>query len=388
MNNHKKKGGIYIDSIIEEIKKTGGNQEPILDRQNYNRYMVITKEKDHSKTAYCFSVPIRYAKSKEMIDFNFSYEKNQVCFQGSNAKIFIPNEACFKDEYGSCFLIAPGKIVKKTHRVLYLETDDGIGEIKPTTNGLLYKIPLQNKTFLQLELIINQKYAGIKSNGKYLSIMREKFVPYITISCVGVLNHKHSLIAPCEIKLLSEKNGKIIFSIEKTLSTSGFILFEINPHEKKLFQDTTVESNNPKSNNAFGGIAFLGKTDFYGEQWLYSRLEFSNLRQLYEKKLKKIELFLPDLNHSNNNLVVNKISDRFCSFGSNWDNKINVAERICDSQSISDYNCFDLTGFIDNHHSTYNFLIRNKETQKSKKLAITSTGDSYYYPQILKINYI
>ena len=42
-------------------------------------------------------------------------------------------------------------------------------------------------------------------------------------------------------------------------------------YERKLFLDTTVESKNIDVNNAFGSIAFIGNTDIFGEQWLYSR---------------------------------------------------------------------------------------------------------------------
>ena len=82
-------------------------------------------------------------------------------------------------------------------------------------------------------------------------------------------------------------------SLVSCCSDAECILFEINLYERKLFLDTTVESKNIGVNNAFGSIAFVGDTEQFGEQWLYSRPAFSLISELYEKSLNYAVLHIP-----------------------------------------------------------------------------------------------
>ena len=156
--------------------------------------------------------------------------------------------------------------------------------------------------------------------------------------------------------------------------------------ETKLFQDTTVESRHPKMNNAFGGTAFLGQTDIFGEQWLYSRLEFSNLPQLQNKRILKAILHIPKLNNSNCLLTIHHISARFCSFGSNWKNKISITDPLTESVISNGYYHLDITNLIrDIKKKSENYVIRAKDL--NSKPAIISTGDSFFKPQILEVKF-
>ena len=77
------------------------------------------------------------------------------------------------------------------------------------------------------------------------------------------------------------------------------MLFEANLYESKQIQDTTVESANPEVNNAFGGTAFIGNTTEFGEQWLYSRPDYSKFSELTDRQIIKAVLHMPKLNRSN-----------------------------------------------------------------------------------------
>ena len=157
-------------------------------------------------------------------------------------------------------------------------------------------------------------------------------------------------------------------------------------YEGKLIQDTTVESMHPTMNNAFGGTAFLGTTDYLGEQWLYSRVDFSNISQLHNKKIIKAILHIPKLNKSNGLLTANRISSRFCSFGSNWKNKIPVTKQFSESFISNGYHHIDITSLVRRiGKQSESFVIKTKATDN--KSTVISTGDSFFNPQIIELKY-
>lgn len=66
-------------------------------------------------------------------------------------------------------------------------------------------------------------------------------------------------------------------------------------------------------NNAFGSIAFVGDTEQFGEQWLYSRPAFSLISELYEKSLNYAVLHIPKYSDSDIELNVSKAGSRFAA---------------------------------------------------------------------------
>ena len=159
--------------------------------------------------------------------------------------------------------------------------------------------------------------------------------------------------------------------------------------DEKLFQDTTVESKNPKQNNAFGGTAFIGSTDAYGEQWLYSRPDISKIKDLFNKSIKKAVLYIPTLNQSGTLLTMVGLKTRFCSFGSNWNNKKMGYVNVSSSESVPGYHRIDITNIITNSYriqpGTEGWII--KSGSKDNGFSVISTGDSFYAPQILEITF-
>lgn len=352
-----------------------------------DRYSILAREADRTKTAYCFSIPICNDQTKKLVDLRFHHQGLSSVFIGSNSKITIREAICLQNAVGAVEISLPGAIIKKTEDTLYFKTLNGIAEVTPTLNGLLFKMPSwgcaePSSINLKVDCVIY----GIRSNKKCFAFMSEKFKPLITVSCIGFFNREDAIIAPCEVSYqkINKKGYSLVFTSKAT--TDGYIAFEINMHELKLIQDTTVESLHPTLNNAFGGTAYLGNTCDFGEQWLYSRIDFSILPQLLDKRILRAVLHLPSLNESNGELIAHKISARFCSFGSNWKNKKVVTSPIHHTVSSNEYYHLDITDLIKGtKEKSYNFVIKAKT--KNAEPVIISTGDSYYKPQILEVNF-
>ena len=168
------------------------------------------------------------------------------------------------------------------------------------------------------------------------------------------------------------------------------ILLEANLYENKLFQDTTVESMNPSMNNAFGSVGFMGNSSTYGEQWLYSRLDYSLMPEIMDKRIQKAVLHMPKFNQSKVEFSAYKVATRFCSFGSNWDNKIAGDVPISDSSCNSGYQSLDFTSLLVDQQTktiTKSEGLILKPKIKGAGFSVIATGDSYLAPQIMEINF-
>lgn len=259
-------------------------------------------------------------------------------------------------------------------------------EIHPTLNGVLVVMDY-TKTQTEPGFILNldRDFESILSNDKYFSVMRENFIPFITVSCIGELDTSGKVAAPCEVhnQKLGSREYALTFSGSKRPKSR--IAFEINMQETKLFQDTTVESKHAEINNAFGGIAFLGESREFGEQWLYSRIELSNISPLQGKRIRKTFLHIPNVGPYGAQLTVNRISARFCSFGSNWQNKIAISEPVAESTLSNGYYHLDMTNLLGNmRKKSENFVIRARTSSKG---AVIPTGDNFCFPQILEVQF-
>ena len=375
-----------MNSIFTEIEKLTLEQSIEFDALNPDRYTLVAKGADRTKTAYSFGVPIYNRQTNNIVDMKYLHRNTGSYYMGSNARIIIRDSVKMQNQYGCCDIILPGKVSKKTENTVSWSSQDTQIDVMPTLTGVAIKAMCTSIGQFSITIKADRVFESTRSNDKYFSIMREKFVPFITVSCIGILNDRGEVIAPCKIHNRKVNEKEYILNFTSQSKSGKNIFFEINMQETKLFQDTTVESRHPKMNNAFGGTAFLGQTNTFGEQWLYSRLEFSNLPQLQNKRIIKAILHIPQLNHSNCLLTIHRVSARFCSFGSNWENKISITDLLTESVASDGYYHIDITKLIrDNKKKSENYVIRAKDLYG--KPVVISTGDSFFKPQILEVKF-
>lgn len=218
--------------------------------------------------------------------------------------------------------------------------------------------------------------------------MSERFKPFLSVAALYARNEKGNF-SPVEIKYEDRGNQTYDLSFFHEVENGGFF-FEVNLYEPKLFQDTTVESLHPDTNNAYGAVGFIGKTKEFGEQWLYSRPDFSKIPDIVSERIEKVLLHIPILNESDESVDVFIPEKRFCSFGSTWNKKINASPKIASSNNQGRYLTIDVTTMFTNRTDqalVYNEgLILKKPKGKNNFIAI-STGDCYSAPQILEIKF-
>ena len=74
------------DSILTEIGLLRGNRNFIPDYKNSNRYSLIVREQDNSRTVYCFGVPIYSKDTRKLVSLSFEETLHGFYHKGSNAE--------------------------------------------------------------------------------------------------------------------------------------------------------------------------------------------------------------------------------------------------------------------------------------------------------------
>lgn len=374
-----------MDSIISEISDLRKGTPLIIDRKNSNRYRVVAIEPNGSKTAYYFATPIYNDITRKAVDMRLHSKDGTAYATGSNATITISENISIENTEGLCVI----SLANHTTSITDISVSYGSRCIYPTTNGIAIRSYCEDGKPYTFSMEISKPFLEVRSNDKYFALMSERFRPFVAISCIGTSDTNGNIISPAKLAYQKITDRKYVITITPCSSLGSSTIIEANLYEEKLFQDTTVESKNSKTNNAFGSIGFIGNTEEFGEQWLYSRPDYSKMTELDDKKINRAVLHIPKLNSGAVELTAYKVAARFCSFGSTWDNKIAQTSAISDSQTADHYIDLNLMPiFADNQGRLLRgegFILKSR--RKGAHFSAIATADSYFAPQILEINY-
>lgn len=375
-----------MQSVLGEIAKLRPGIPVDIDCHNSNRYRLVVREKDGSRTAYYFSMPIYNIKTRKIVDVRFHLNGQSICATGSNTDIIL-NDYIFMENTEGVFSM---RLHEKPVMFSPNEVQYGFNRVYPTTNGVAVKCDVKKNESNSFIIETGKSHLNIRANDRCFALMQEEFRPFVVVSCMGSTDETGNVISPAKLDYQKIDDKKYSISLYSTNSLAQYVLFEVNMYEKKIFQDTTVESANPFTNNAFGGVGFIGNSSEYGEQWLYSRIDFSRIPEVFDRCVNRVVLQIPKLNQNNVEISGFKVLARFCSFGSNWNNKI--ADGDCTAQSITSnfYHSMDITSLLRDIRTktivpSEGLILKSKI--KGSGFSVIATGDSYYTPQILEINY-
>lgn len=372
-------------SVLEEVAKLRGGRPATLDRTNTNRYRILLSEADGSKTAYYFTTPIYRASDGKLVKLAFEKKGKTAVYEGSNATVTLAEKIKLTNAEGRCLVSLPGTLgtvedeyVKWGGCVLY-----------PTMNGFACKA--KSKRGFTFELETTDKSLAVRANDKYFALMREKFRPFVVVSCIGTVDKEEKTVISAKITYQKTEDDTYLITVQPWKWHDGEdVLFEINLYENKLLQDTTVESGSSYSNNAFGTMAYLGNTTFYGEQWLYARPDIGRMHELRSARIESAVLHMPLHAPSDIPLRAFGITARFCSFGANWHNKVHSTPEYTDALLSSDRVDLDVTPFFADSGTGYlkptnGWIV--KPMVKNGRFAAVSTADSCFAPLILEVKF-
>lgn len=352
---------------------------PQINTNNTNRYCILSTE-GWTTTAYCFGVPVYNDITKRLVRREFIQDKNSARFLGANTNGYIHHgKLILTNSNGGICITLPPETPKWKDETLIV----GSWKLRPSFNGVHVHC---TSDMAQFKIHVDRGFS-LRHNSKSFCLMKDQFLPFLTVSPLFA-SDEAGIAYPSAIEYEEESNRSYSITVGAKKGTT--VDFEVNLYEPKLFQDTTVESLHPKENNAYGGIAFLGKTAWTGEQWLYSRLDLTKIPELGSKTVKKAFLHIPIWNSAEYELSVFTPTARFCSFGSNWENKVNNTEKDTTISHNGKYLTIDTTKIFTD--ATEHCLIPTqglvlKPRTKHNHPVVISTGDNYTLPQILEVQY-
>ncbi len=367
-------------TVLREISKLRGTSNIEIDPRNRNRYRLLVKEKIGT-TAYCFGTPIYSQESLKLVCRRFEQAGEAFTFNGSNAKVTVyRDQIVLKNSEGSASVRLPIDGFALQNGRLCEER----GELVPTLNGLAVTV---NSALVKLTIRTDKPFSRVRHCSKSFAIMQEEFRPFFSLSPLTGTD-TNSRCSPAEVAY--SQIDEYTYEVTAAAAGNAWIRFEINLYEPKLFQDTTVESIRPDENNAFGGIAFIGRTEWFGEQWLYTRPDFSKIPELYSVYVRKVLLHIPCFYSTGVKLSVFAPTARFCSFGSTWNNKIGQTGQLAAASPNDGYVTVDLTGILTEPSErrllyTEGLILKPSGTESG--FTAIATGDNYEFPQILEIQY-
>lgn len=365
-----------FQSTNEYLEKVTKNKT-LLKHNSDNRYLIKFQERDGSISEIYFSVPIRNQQTNDIIQAKFTNTDHYYKYSGSNMQLSINNNKIKfnNDKANPIVTLTDNYINKRNEKLIYLRST-----ISPTLNGLLFDISERQYTLniysvLPFDLRINDRFVAMLGNdGK----------PFITISCLGAYSANNIFMGVSNIKYDRNDQHNLSVTVYHNNPNTTHFLFEINMFEEKIFEDTTVESKNPTLNNIYGSLAVVGNSGQYGDQWLYSKINMTKLNT-NNKKMRSLTLFYPQHDKSDNICSAHKLEKSFCSFGSIWNNKIDLSSVSAQMTAQNGFYYVDVSDMFINKNALPHalaYVIRSKTHG-----APLSTGDSYAYPPFMIINY-
>ena len=371
-----------MESIIKEICNIRSEEYAELEALQDNGYAVSVKNSDGSKTAYYFSVPIYDRHTGKLLESRFERLGEWIYLLGSDCCVRAGKELLLSGDDGEIRISMPPLIDQSGERCVRYEG----AQIFPTLNGIAYRGELDENGELLLTLTL-EKPQKIKTNGKYFALMRDNLRAALTVSGIGAFDDGGTLISTVHIGHEVRGETEYVLRTSSDDERASSVLFEINLFAQKLILDTTVESAHPKQNNAYGSAAFIGRTKAFGEQWLYSRPNMAQMKELRTKYIQSVHLYIPMIAPTEERIAVFGIESRFCSIGSNWINRKKSTQRHARSEPQGKYQSIDITDIL---------APRGRISKQSDGMIFKSVGasfapvftaDSFYAPQILAIKY-
>ena len=369
-------------SPLEVISHLTGRNALDVDINQSNRYCILLNSKT-GKEAFYFSTPIYNNLSGKIVNRNFSKINGYYQMIGSNCIVQITNS--------KLLLLKEQAYVKLNfNRNIIWTLKDGILvsdliTIVPTYNGIVMRGNIIRTSF---DIKFDLAYKSVRNSENCVCLMESNFRPIFVISALNAHTHNKGCY-PLLVRFnkVSQSSGNIEFHSPNAITACGAV--EMSFYEPKIIQDTPVSAKRPRENNAFGPIGFIGKSDFYGLQWLYSRLDINKMPELQNKLIQEIKLYIPRINREATVLDMYELQHRFCSFGSNWDNKVQIRDKRRTVAPKEDYFCFDITDLYTNRGrlcESAGMVIAPTHNAVCNYQMI-STGDSYSAPPILYVKY-
>lgn len=344
-----------------EISKLEGTAAWHWESGNRNRYRLLLR-KDETLIAYFASCPLYRESDGRLLQPDWETSGDGFTYRGVNALVETKQSLVkLSNAFGCCQISLPPETT-----------------LVPSANGVGIRLAgAISEISLQHDLL-----GTLRCSTHDLALMQDEYLPFFTVC--GLFGEGDSELRPLKIYVTSQsEHGEIL---RVCCPSARSMVLEANLYAPKMMFDTTVESAHPQENNAFGGIAFLGRTEEWGEQWLYVRFDATQLQDL-PGRIVRAQYLIPRLGGIGQSVAAWRSAAPFCSFGSNWENRIACGDLVAQAKGFDKYQSLEVTNEI-------RTLIQQREPRHAGLIVrsigaegstVLSTADNYVRPQLLRI---
>ncbi len=370
----------WNESPLETVSRLSGLTDLDINTEQKNRYCILLNRQDGYE-AYYFSTPIYQIDNGKSVKRKFEECADGFILRGSSANILVTEREIHGFDHEKEFLIPFKESVS-------FRLSDGIlisdkMTLIPNYNGVLIKGHMEN---MQFSIKTNFVYTGIKQSKNCVSYMEGQFKPIVVFSALFGMDHQGNTTQG-SIKWEEKNHAEAHVSIDSCPRAEEGLL-SIDFYEPKLLQDTPVSQLYPTENNAFGPIVYVGNSQTYGIQWLYSRLDLTKLSELKHACIQDMTLYIPLWGNSCGSMRYFGLPHRFCSFGSTWSNKIQRGKMLGYSHAEKGYAAIPLNNiYLYQTHLTESDGFVLTSVEHDQWVSTISTADHYTCPQILRVRY-
>ena len=376
-----------INNAVKQIKTIRGQDKLNINENNANEYRILINETD-GMTAYYFSCPIYRQNDKKLIDPKFSSDINKFISYGSNSVTeVIENKIHIKNKSSNMTIdLIENHNFSQTENCIQSKNI----KIYPTYNGIALEFNYIKNEKIKFTVMTGFNYQNKKFNKNYLAFMQDQFVPFASISAICAMDKNKKACFPISInyKETAERTYEIEVNASGIENQEVSAILEINMYAQKMIFDTTVESKIPDKNNVFGSTAFIGNSEEYGQQWLYSRIDTMQLMDLNYYLVKEANLYIPRYGFNSFDLEAYKIMLPWCSFGSTWNTKLEYQEFLSQARTSKDYKIIKITDIVKDIlrlNAPRNPGVVIRAIENAAGYEVLATSDNYFTPQILEI---
>ena len=371
-------------SEINSIMQLVGYGNVLMTRP-CGRYGIDVVKKDGSKSCFFFSAPIRNA-ANSYIQKNFVQSDKIFVFQGTNAKVEVRENGITLSGANGVTEVSwkmPQHFVCLSNGSVLQSKDM---QITPTLNGIMVKQRCESMLEYDLHTTFKREFSP-RFNSKSFAYMKGRFEPYFTMDVIYAEDLLGHTMLPAWIRTIDNGLGDFKLRMAPYKDFACRLVWEINMYEPKLIQDTTVESMRPQENNVFGNMAFIGRNEGVGMQILYSRFDFGRIDYAHQQNMAHVLLHIPYY-ALGNDLKISAPFRRFCSFGSNWGNRMPFEDYEVSVARSPGYYTLDVSSHLIDKRG--NFMLNTGIVISPKYkdgVTVLATADNYNTPQIIEIQY-
>lgn len=366
-----------MTSVLKEILTLRNGYPPLILRTEENPYIVTAEEQNNSKTAYCFSIPVR-TDSGKIIQQKWRKSRNGWSYKSIGGNIFIEEDKMrMKNKTGECLFVFPDRCESYNNDKVVRNYSD----ILPTPNGTCIRTRLgQGREY---HLILDSFSEGIKitKNDKYISLIAKSGAPFVVMSGVCTTDSENKVRGAVDLYATKNSDKKIDIRIKPKTPVGTIMYIDIAFYQTTLFQDTTIESLHPKQNNIYGSSANIGLSVPYGEQLLYSKLMPGLIREPLNREILTAIWHIPCHGQPGTDIALVNIEKPFFPEQLKWENKPSFQKNLAKTTLKGNYLNINVTNLI---QADFQGVLKAHSTRGFSSI---STANCNYAPQVLEINY-